>query len=96
MSLGRVVEPVALGVVTDPAGGAVNVLAFGGKRPGTRVSAIVVELSPHVLDEPSQCPVGIIESAETSARAAQAAGPFVVADVEFAEAAQVPLDVVQG
>ncbi|WP_328981031.1 MULTISPECIES: hypothetical protein [Streptomyces] len=59
------------------------------------ISNVVVELAPHVLDEPPQRPVGTVDQRHHPLARPRAAGALAVADVELAEAAQVPLDVAQ-
>jgi hypothetical protein len=46
-------------------------VAFGGKQRRTGASVVVVELAPHVLDEPAQRPANVVDrSPPTSASAA--------------------------
>jgi hypothetical protein len=42
------------GLVTDPGGGPVGVLALGRQQRNPRPGVVVAELAPHVLDEPAQ------------------------------------------
>lgn len=71
-------------------GGTVSVLPLAREQWGTRASVIVVELAPHVLDEPPQRAVGTVDQRHHPLARARAAGTLAVADVELAEAAQAP------
>ena len=95
MQLGRVFEPTTQGIVTDPARGAVGVLELGGEQRGAGTGVIVIELAPDILDEPPQRAVGAIDQRHHALTWPGSTGALAVTDVELAEAAHVPLDVVQ-
>ena len=61
--------------------------------PGRRV--VVVEMAPHVSDEPAQRPPSTVDQRNHPFARARTARALAMADVELTEAAQIPLDVVQ-
>lgn len=95
MCCGRSLDAAAQGIVADPARGAVGASAFGGEQRGAGAGVVVVELAPDVLDEPSKRAVGAVDQRDHPLARARAPGALAVADVELAEAAQLPLDVRQ-
>lgn len=56
---------------------------------------IVVELAPHVLDEPAQCPARVVDQRHHALAGSRAPSALAMADMQLAEPTQLRLDVSQ-
>src|SRR6478735_6954099 len=82
-------------LATHPSGSAIGITALRTEQWRAEARRIVAELAPHVLDEPSQGPARAVDQRHHALAGPGTTSTFAMPDMEFAEPAQIPLDVGQ-
>lgn len=93
--LHRFAERRAQRLARDAPADAVGVATFRREQRCSGLIPAVTEMGPYVLDEPPQGSIGTIDERNEPLLGASPARAFAVADVQLAEPAQMPLDVVE-
>src|SRR5207248_4956198 len=87
--------PDPQGIVADPGAAAIGVATLGREQRCARPGMVVVEVAPDVLDEPTQRPSRPVDQRHDPFPRSGTPFAFAVADVDLAEPAQIPFDVMQ-